>query len=517
MTEEDSFKLESYETTILQQKMVQKNLEEMREKLAKTEERWAQSLGNEKAAVAAVEELIAKFNKRWAEVTNPNGVGTTASTPATVDDSEQTGSVDDEKIIAPLPEDPQISQAREIAELEHKLSQALENVRQSETTKDNLKVALEMNQTLQSKLEEMKTKYTALQEAKSSSTNHHSTSERTMKNEQVDGQVSGAPSTSSREKEASTADAEHQKPSTESVGSGSRERLVEKTEKLEKLAMQCKRAKKELLAAQASKDRAKALLERAERERQSMMESNVRLISQIAEKDEMNAKSLSTILHLKSLTEKLSAEKEILEQQAKSASQLALAARLATNAKERVSEELLKEKQSLEERFAELEKQYMSTKTELGNMSSEWSEASGKMKTKESALANALQRCEELASENEQKREEIRKLVDILSKTEKEATEAKERLSEAIKSGAALGGDSSSGAYVDQLKTQVSVLKSRLACPVCHYRDKECIILRCRHMHCKQCVEERISNRSRKCPTCNVKFSENDVGDIWLN
>jgi E3 ubiquitin-protein ligase BRE1 len=70
---------------------------------------------------------------------------------------------------------------------------------------------------------------------------------------------------------------------------------------------------------------------------------------------------------------------------------------------------------------------------------------------------------------------------------------------------------------VEQLQTQVKFLKNRLGCPVCHYRDKECIIMRCRHMHCKQCVEERVSNRSRKCPTCNLKFSENDVQDVWLN
>ena len=41
--------------------------------------------------------------------------------------------------------------------------------------------------------------------------------------------------------------------------------------------------------------------------------------------------------------------------------------------------------------------------------------------------------------------------------------------------------------------------------------------MRCRHMHCKQCVDERISNRSRKCPTCNNKFSDKDVEDVWLN
>lgn len=74
------------------------------------------------------------------------------------------------------------------------------------------------------------------------------------------------------------------------------------------------------------------------------MKTNSRLLKQSAEKDDMNAKSLSTILHLKHMTEQLSTEKELLEQRMKSAEQLALAARLATNAKERVEEELVKEK-----------------------------------------------------------------------------------------------------------------------------------------------------------------------------
>jgi regulator of sirC expression with transglutaminase-like and TPR domain len=58
----------------------------------------------------------------------------------------------------------------------------------------------------------------------------------------------------------------------------------------------------------------------------------------------MNAKSLSTILHLKSLAEQLTQEKEILDQKSKSSAQLALAARLAANAKERLEEEVLREK-----------------------------------------------------------------------------------------------------------------------------------------------------------------------------
>jgi E3 ubiquitin-protein ligase BRE1 len=73
------------------------------------------------------------------------------------------------------------------------------------------------------------------------------------------------------------------------------------------------------------------------------MQTNARLLKQSTEKDDMNAKSLSTILHLKHLTEQLTKEKENLEQQAKIAGQLALSARLTANAKERVAEEVSKE------------------------------------------------------------------------------------------------------------------------------------------------------------------------------
>ena len=63
------------------------------------------------------------------------------------------------------------------------------------------------------------------------------------------------------------------------------------------------------------------------------------------EKDDMNAKSLSTILHLKQVSEQLEQEKDILEKKLKGTQQLALAARIAANAKERVEEEALREKE----------------------------------------------------------------------------------------------------------------------------------------------------------------------------
>jgi hypothetical protein len=75
------------------------------------------------------------------------------------------------------------------------------------------------------------------------------------------------------------------------------------------------------------------------------MKTNARLLKQSSDKDDMNAKSLSTILHLKQRNEELEKENDIVKQKAQAAQQLSLAARLASNAKDRVGEEALKEKE----------------------------------------------------------------------------------------------------------------------------------------------------------------------------
>jgi E3 ubiquitin-protein ligase BRE1 len=74
------------------------------------------------------------------------------------------------------------------------------------------------------------------------------------------------------------------------------------------------------------------------------MKTSMRLLKQSTEKDNMNAKSLSTILHLKSLMEQYDQEKVIREQEAKSVKQILLEAHLEANAKDCVTEEVLKEK-----------------------------------------------------------------------------------------------------------------------------------------------------------------------------
>ena len=468
---------------------------ELKKQLDKAREKWAQSAGNEKVLMKSLEELHDRHQKKWNELTaseaaQENGDGTSVE-----------------------------EQARKIVEREHKLRQALENVRQAETVRSNLRDALSINESLQATVAELKSKSSSHHSEKHEKTDKPERSER-LGSSKLAGSSDNhtTPSSSNR----SESHGESKSNRSESHGgssshhhreSGGSDRIS--AEKAEKIYRENKRMRKEIAAIMASKEGHKAKLERVEKERNGLIDVNSRLVKQAAEKDEMNAKSLSSILHLKSLTEQLTQERSNLEQQLKSSEQLALAARLATNAKERLAEELVREKTALEEEMEERVRNHSETKEELSQRNTECAEASSKTVTLTAELANIRKRCNEFVVETEGQRQEIRKLLDALDKAERQAKESREQMAEMTKNSSS-GSNSNSGFTTDQLKTQIQVLKNRLACPVCHYRDKECIIMRCRHMHCKQCVEERLANRSRRCPTCNNPFGRNDIEDIFL-
>jgi len=112
------------------------------------------------------------------------------------------------------------------------------------------------------------------------------------------------------------------------------------------------------------------------------------------------------------------------------------------------------------------------------------------MSSLETSVGAIKDRSEELTAESAKLQEEKRKLMESLAVAQREAAEAAKKL---MHLRASVGGGSGDSEFTaDQLQTQVSVLKSRLACPVCNHRDKQCILLRCRHMFCKPCVEENV-------------------------
>lgn len=478
LSDSDAKKLQTLEAIVSKGERAEAHVASLERKIDNIKQQWAQARGNEDVAVQNMLEQQSKFEKRWSELS-----------------AAMLGSDDSSGDISNLVEKQQHLQAKEIAQLQHKLHQSLENVRQAETVRQALKDALELNESLQGRLDAVKPKMSAM---RNNVMNGPQNSESMLEADDVN-PPSSVPAGGNADMSAASGDGIS-------------------TEKFEKLQREHRRMRKDIATIIASKEATKAKLERAEKERDSQSETNARLLKQITEKDEVNAKSLSSILHLKSMTEQLSLERDNLEQQAKSASQLALAARLAVNAKEKLSEEIEKEKKDRETKLQNIESQLLATKGLLEKAKAEYAEAIAATATLKADLANAQKRCEELVGDIESKNSELRSLADKARKAELESQDATGKLQKLSEQS---GGDisapsSSSGFTVDQLNTQIAVLKNRLACPVCHYRDKECIIMRCRHMHCKPCVDERVSNRSRKCPTCNIKFSENDVEDIWL-
>lgn len=125
-------------------------------------------------------------------------------------------------------------------------------------------------------------------------------------------------------------------------------------------------------------------------------------------------------------------------------------------------------------------------------------------------------------------------LADRISQAESEIA-ARQRLEEQVarnsrelrdakaRGGAGMGSgpiESSSGSggskEMQELKLYSEDLAKMLKCSTCNLRFKSVIINRCSHLFCKECVDDRIANRSRKCPTCQTPFGQADVSPVYF-
>jgi len=385
-----------------------------------------------------------------------------------------------------------IQNAKRFTELEHKLKHALDNVRQADTIRTSLAESNLMNEELQKKLDELRAKNSSLlvtkAEARTKSADSYS--------------VSSTNPSHKQSRDGST----HRDSSSSSISTQEKMRSM----------------KKQLSAAMNSKEQAKGKQERAEKERDALMKTNARLIKQIQEKDDMNAKSLSTILHLKQLSEQLVEQKDILEKKLKGTQQLEIAARLAANAKERVEEEATREMETYQDEVKQVKVSLESSIKEKEEFYRLLAETKAKVVTVTDNLSIIRNRCDELVNSSTTNEKEKKKLKEALAIAKNEADEATKKAKRIVVDSASPSGRGKDRSKFENnfsnedLSKMVRVLKDRLMCPVCNTRDKEVILLRCRHMFCKQCVDINIKNRSRKCPACAQRFDTKDVEDVWL-
>ena len=114
-------------------------LREREAKLAHVKEGWAAARGDAEYATKSLEEHLLKQKKRWAELTET--------------DENENGLVE-EVVVRPEI----LVQAELITELEHKLKQALENVRRADVVRASLEEISQLNTALQARVDELKAK-----------------------------------------------------------------------------------------------------------------------------------------------------------------------------------------------------------------------------------------------------------------------------------------------------------------------------------------------------------------------
>ncbi|MCJ1392359.1 E3 ubiquitin-protein ligase bre1 [Xylographa bjoerkii] len=63
---------------------------------------------------------------------------------------------------------------------------------------------------------------------------------------------------------------------------------------------------------------------------------------------------------------------------------------------------------------------------------------------------------------------------------------------------------------------EYEMLRNLAICTVCRKNFKDTAVKTCGHVFCRECVEERLQSRMRKCPNCNKAFGANDHMRITL-
>ncbi|KAI0374105.1 BRE1-domain-containing protein [Pilatotrama ljubarskyi] len=109
----------------------------------------------------------------------------------------------------------------------------------------------------------------------------------------------------------------------------------------------------------------------------------------------------------------------------------------------------------------------------------------------------------------EKKRAELRKLEDSLLKSKKDL----EKQAAKLKS---LSSSSGSNAKEAELQSEIDKCMSLLKCSTCKMNMRNTVITKCMHSFCKSCVEARIATRQRKCPACNLPFSQGEVQQLYF-
>ncbi|KAL1412374.1 E3 ubiquitin-protein ligase bre1 [Vanrija albida] len=149
--------------------------------------------------------------------------------------------------------------------------------------------------------------------------------------------------------------------------------------------------------------------------------------------------------------------------------------------------------------------------TQVAAVSSERRQLELRLQQSQGQLSEAQQLLHQRVAEAAAASQARTKAEEELEAAQRQVKKSKEKL-EALTAAGAAGNMSVGEAHIREEREKLLKL---LRCSTCHLNFKQQVLIKCMHTFCKDCIDQRIATRQRKCPACGVAFSKEDVGTLY--
>eukprot|EP00298_Acanthocystis_sp_HF-20_P029467 c8355_g1_i1.p1 GENE.c8355_g1_i1~~c8355_g1_i1.p1 ORF type:complete len:616 (-),score=283.01 c8355_g1_i1:58-1662(-) len=233
---------------------------------------------------------------------------------------------------------------------------------------------------------------------------------------------------------------------------------------------------------------------------EEVQEQNVRLLSKLQEKDDSNTKLLTDSLKEKRIHISLEGQIQLLTAKNE------MIEKTLRNQSDYVKK--LEEKKKIdEERIQKIESDLEKSWNQVNEAKRNWREIDPLKSEFEMREKHLKQTFEETLHSQKALTAELHESQSNYHKAQEQVQILQNKLSK-VKSNTQ--GDSS------LMEEELKDYKTKVKCPVCNSKQRNTAIMKCGHTFCKNCVQQNLSIRNRKCPSCGKPFAESDVHTIYL-
>jgi len=253
---------------------------------------------------------------------------------------------------------------------------------------------------------------------------------------------------------------------------------------------------------------------------------NSRLLLLASDKDEANQTLMSRTLHLRELRDAQQTEVEALKRRIASMDQHRIAQENQARARDQLVLALEKQKHELESAALTQERELRNSMARCARAQREIDEAKERCDKANGSAAASRKRMDavthelkELSSARDALQEGLNETERKLYKAQKKYEKAKAKYRSSLQRSTSSGnheGGKEDDEMIELLEFENAELKKQVNCSIRKEKVKSVTLYKCGHSFSREAIDDRIANRMRRCPACNLAFATTDVRDIYL-